>query len=298
MKVNIGIIGHISIDKINYNNHILNSIGGSPCYSGLASQQLGAKVNIITKIGKDFPNIYFKWLNQKKLNYSNNNIVKNKKTTQFQINISKKNKKLKLLNKCENIKSNQFQFDNLNGILISPIVNEIPRNLNMKINSIPEITMLDPQGYLRKFNNDGSCEQKNIKINQLPKTNIIKFSEQESHSISKINNFKFILKLLVKKYQIVLGTLENNNVYLLNKNKIFYIKTPNNNQVKDTTGLGDIFNGVFLTMFLKGENILWAISMAMAIASSRKKYGINKIEEIGEYKELTSNIYDKIKRIE
>ena len=68
--------------------------------------------------------------------------------------------------------------------------------------------------------------------------------------------------------------------------------------VKDTTGLGDIFNGVFLTMFLKGENILWAISMAMAIASSRKKYGINKIEEIGEYKELTSNIYDKIKRIE
>ena len=62
--------------------------------------------------------------------------------------------------------------------------------------------------------------------------------------------------------------------------------------------MGDIFNGVFLTMFLKGENILWAISMAMAIASSRKKYGINKIEEIGEYKELTSNIYDKIKRIE
>lgn len=298
MKINIGIIGHISIDIINHNNNSINSIGGAPCYSGLVSQQLGAKINIITKIGKDFPDIYFKWLNQNKLNYSNNDIIKNKKTTKFQINISKQNKQLKLLNKCENIKLNQFQFNKLNGILISPIVNEIPKNLNMKINSIPEITMLDPQGYIRKFNNDGLCQQKNIKINQLPKTNIIKISEQESHSISKKNNFIFILKLLKKKYQIVLGTFENNHVYLLNKNKIFHIKTPNNNKLKDTVGLGDIFNGVFLTMFLKGEDILWSISMAIAIASSRKEYGINKINKIDDCKELTSNIYDKIKRIE
>ena len=298
MRTNIGIIGHISIDRINDNNYKFNSIGGPPCYSGLVSQLLGAKINIITKIGKDFPNSYFKWLNQNKLNYSNNDIVKNQKTTQFQINISNQNKQIKLINKCEDIKLNQFQFKNLNGILISPIVNEIPINLNIKINSMSEITMLDPQGYLRKFDKNGLCNLKNIKINDLPKTNIIKISEQESYSISKINNFKLILKRLRKKYQIVLGTLENNNAYLLNKDKIFFIKIPNNNQLKDTIGLGDIFNGVFLTMFLKGEDILWSISMAIAIASSRKEYGINKINKIGKHRELTENIYNKIKRIE
>ena len=298
LKVNIGIIGHISIDNIIDNDYSFNSIGGPPCYSGLVSQLLGAKINIITKIGKDFPNSYFKWLNQNKLNYSNNDVVKNKKTTQFQINISKQNKQMKLINKCENIKLNQFQFKNLNGILISPIVNEIPINLNIKINSISEITMLDPQGYIRKFNKNGLCNQKNIKIYDLPKTNIIKISEQESYSISKINNFKLILKLLAKKYQIVLGTLENNNAYLLNENKIFFIRNPNYNKLKDRIGLGDIFNGVFLTMFLKGENILWSISMAMAIASSRKEHGINKINKIGKYKELTDNIYNNIKKIE
>ena len=158
--------------------------------------------------------------------------------------------------------------------------------------------MLDPQGYIRKFNKNGLCNQKNIKIYDLPKTNIIKISEQESYSISKINNFKLILKLLAKKYQIVLGTLENNNAYLLNENKIFFIRNPNYNKLKDRIGLGDIFNGVFLTMFLKGENILWSISMAMAIASSRKEHGINKINKIGKYKELTDNIYNNIKKIE
>ena len=80
LKVNIGIIGHISIDNIIDNDYNFNSIGGPPCYSGLVSQLLGAKINIITKIGKDFPNSYFRWLNQNKLNYSNNDIVKNQKT--------------------------------------------------------------------------------------------------------------------------------------------------------------------------------------------------------------------------
>ena len=51
-------------------------------------------------------------------------------------------------------------------------------------------------------------------------------------------------------------------------------------------------------MFLKGENILWSISMAIAIASSRKEHGINKINKIGKCKELTENIYNNIKRIE
>ena len=55
LRVNIGIIGHISIDNIIDNDYSFNSIGGPPCYSGLVSQLLGAKINIITKLEKIFP---------------------------------------------------------------------------------------------------------------------------------------------------------------------------------------------------------------------------------------------------
>ena len=55
---NICIIGHISIDRIHDNKNIHESIGGPPCYSGITCINEGHNVEVLTKVGKDFPDKY------------------------------------------------------------------------------------------------------------------------------------------------------------------------------------------------------------------------------------------------
>ena len=47
------IAGHITKDLIKFNDLLISSIGGSPCYSGLTAHTFGINVNIVTKVGLD-----------------------------------------------------------------------------------------------------------------------------------------------------------------------------------------------------------------------------------------------------
>ena len=158
--------------------------------------------------------------------------------------------------------------------------------------------MLDPQGYLRKFNGSGICKLINYDLNELPKTNIIKVSKEESKKITKIENFLESLKKLSKHYSIVIGTNKNITTYLISKNKIYNIKYIKKRKLHDTIGLGDILNGIFFSNYLKGEDVSWALSLGIACASSRNGIGIKKIEVTSKYEEEAYKIYNNIKNIQ
>ena len=131
---NICIIGHISIDKIYNNNNMHESIGGPPCYSGITSINEGNNIEVLTKVGKDFPDKYESWLNEKNI------IIKNQKsskdTTSFKIKEINNNKQLILINKCEEIIPKKTILDNYDGIIISPIANELSKKYNKIINKL------------------------------------------------------------------------------------------------------------------------------------------------------------------
>ena len=294
--VNICITGHISIDKITNQQNKELSIGGPPCYAGIASKNSKTNVSIYTKIGYDFPKKYTKWLKTNNLTTINN--ISKKNTTKFEIIESNNNKELKLINKCENIELSELDNNKYDGILISPIVNEISKSNNNIINNFEQKTMLDPQGYLRKFNSKGTCKLINYDLNELPKTDIIKVSKEESKKITKIENFLESLKKISKHYSIVIGTNRNITTYLISKNKIYNIEYIKKRKSYDTIGLGDILDGVFFSNYLKGEEISWALSLGIACASSRNGTGIKKIEITSNYEEEAYKIYNNIKNIQ
>ena len=158
--------------------------------------------------------------------------------------------------------------------------------------------MLDPQGYLRKFNSKGTCKLMNYDLNELPKTDIIKVSKEESKKITKIENFLESLKKISKHYSIVIGTNRNIITYLISKNKIYNIEYIKKRKLYDTIGLGDILDGIFFSNYLKGEEISWALSLGIACASSRNGTGIKKIEITSNYEEEAYKIYNNIKNIQ
>ena len=293
---NICIIGHISIDKIYNNNNMHESIGGPPCYSGITSINEGNNIEVLTKVGKDFPDKYESWLNVKNI------IIKNQKsskdTTSFKIKEINNNKQLILINKCEEIIPKKTILDNYDGIIISPIANELSKKYNKIINKLENNTMLDPQGYLREFDKEGFCNLRYNKINELPRTDIIKISEEESIMLDNSTKVLDRLKKIAETYPTTIGTIGNYSTYIINNEKCYLINNNKSDNLKDTVGLGDILNGMFFSMYLKNEDILWSISRSIAFASTRKGIGIKKLETESEYEELADYIYNNIKRID
>ena len=292
---NICIIGHISIDKI-YNNKIkAESIGGPPCYSGLTCVNEGLDVEIYTKIGSDFPAEYELWLKENRIKMLDGKSTLN--TTSFKITETKRRKQLKLINKCEEIIIEKEKIEKYEGIILSPIVNELNKKNNKLINKLDKKILLDPQGYLRKFNENGVCELRYLDINELPKADIIKISEEESKMIDNSDKFSSRLEKISKIYPITIGTTNNELTYLFTNKKCYEIRNHRANNLEDTIGLGDILNGVFFSMYVKNEDILWSISKAIAFTTTREGIGIRKLEKFVEYSELSGIIYNNIKKI-
>tara|TARA_Y100001960_G_C14690765_1_gene836257 strand:+ start:253 stop:1140 length:888 start_codon:yes stop_codon:yes gene_type:complete len=293
---NICIIGHISIDKIYNNKNIHESIGGPPCYSGITCIKEGHNIEVLTKVGKNFPDEYESWLKDKNIEIKNQKSYK--ETTSFEIKEIKNNKHLRLINQCEEIIPKKTELDNYDGIIISPIANELNKKNNSIINKLDNTTMLDPQGYIREFDKEGFCNFKHIRINELPKTDIIKISEEESMMLDKSTRMLDRLKKIAETYPITIGTIGNNSTYLINNKICYVIKNNKSDNLRDTIGLGDILNGMFFSMYLKEEDILWSISKSIAFASTRTGIGIKKLEVEIEYNELVDHIYNNIKRID
>ena len=218
-------------------------------------------------------------------------------TTSFKITETERRKQLKLINKCEEIIIEKEKIEKYEGIILSPIVNELNKKNNKLINKLDKKILLDPQGYLRKFNEDGVCELRYLDINELPKADIIKISEEESKMIDNSDKFSSRLKKISKIYPITIGTTNNELTYLFTNKKCYEIRNYRANNLEDTIGLGDILNGVFFSMYVKNEDILWSISKAIAFTTTREGIGIRKLEKFVEYSELSGIIYNNIKKI-
>ena len=293
---NICIIGHISIDKIHNNKNIHESIGGPPCYSGLTCINEGHNIEVLTKVGKEFPDKYESWLKDRNIEIKNQKSSKN--TTSFDIKEINNNKHLRLISQCEEIIPKKTMLSNYDGIIISPIANELNKENNKIINKLDNKTMLDPQGYIREFDKEGFCNLRHIRINELPRTDIIKISEEESMMLDNSTRMLDRLKKIAETYPTTIGTIGNYSTYIINNEKCYLINNNKSDNLKDTVGLGDILNGMFFSMYLKNEDLLWSISKAIAFASTRTGIGIKKLEVEIEYNELVDHIYNNIKRID
>src|SRR3989304_7755539 len=121
----IGILGHIAIDTISSKDFEISSLGGPPCYAGLAAIRLGCDVTLVTKVGVDFPDEYSIWLSKNNLNFSEGARSAKSRTTRFRIRLGNDGRTLQLVSRCDDI--SDFQLNNLevDGAILSPIAGEI-----------------------------------------------------------------------------------------------------------------------------------------------------------------------------
>lgn len=270
----IAIASHITLDSID--NEDGYYLGGPACYCGLTCRQLGFETILITKVGKDLP--------EDKRDFLNRNLVDIKQfekeclTTKFSIRQYHDTRQVTLLSKCNPLTVDDVSDIDVDGWIVSPVIDEVPLDVLRAITKKGKFVMLDPQGYLRKVQPSGTISLHKSVALEWSGVSAVKADEDEFKILGPINT-DFVISTTRRVIHMNEHTL-----------RLDYIPTI------DATGIGDILSAVFTCIYIKEKDSRLAIcSAAGAITAALKAnaMGLDKIptqSKIEEYAAILSKI--------
>ncbi len=298
----IVVAGFITIDDIIIDKQEFTSLGGPPSYAGYSASLFNANVKVVSRVGQDFPDEYLKIFYSRNINLGNKYKSQTSLTTHFRIRIIKNERELKLIHRCEEPDEHELATD-ADALILNPVAGELGfSKIHNLILNFP-VKYLDPQGYLRTFNSDGTVKLKRPSdISFIKYFSIIKVDEEEALTLTGINNLKEAAnKLSNYSNGIILLTMGEKGVIIADKNNLFHIPTPDVN-ITENTGMGDILGGITVTEYVKSNDILWSVSLGVtgaSLAGASNLNGINKVIHLDRNKviNMAHDIYEKYKRL-
>ena len=260
------------MDTIVYENEQYDAPGGPASYCSLTARKQKHDVNLYTKFGPNYQlEEFFK---ENKINIPD--ALSSQSTTRFKIELNGSDRKLFVENMCEKINNMENDDD---GLIISPVFNEISLETYSQIKNHDNFVLLDPQGFLREknTNNEISLKRTSLDLNNI---NAIKMNPDELHALTGLTGNDGIKQLQKLGIEYVIYT-NKQEISLLVKDKLYTIFLPKMT-LTDTTGIGDIFCATFVCTMLKEKDFLWALSFAGGAAQSAlesKAFGLEKVPE-------------------
>jgi sugar/nucleoside kinase (ribokinase family) len=274
----IAVASHISIDNIdNQGGHL----GGSACYCGLVCREIGFDTTLVTRVGLDFPDEMRDFLNVKGLAIGQQD--DNSPTTRFYLRYIDDWRQLYLISKCSPLTINDVKEVDVDGWIVSPIIDEIPLSVLKEITIKNQFVTLDPQGYFRKINNGGRVSTyKKIRID-LAGISAIKANEHEVYALKTgtIHEPKFMI-LTKRSGTIQMGEYE--------------ITLDHFTESPDRTGLGDILTAAFTCAYIKERDPRWALCYgvgAIQAALETRGFGIKKIPKRSQIERNALHFFDR-----
>ena len=283
----VGIFSHCTMDTIVYENEQYATPGGPASYCSFTARKQKHDVNLYTKFGSNYQlDDFFK---ENKI--ITHNALSTKNTTKFRIELNTSDRKLFVENMCEEI---NFQENNDDGTIISPVFNEISLETYSKIKNSANFVFLDPQGFLREKNSNDEISLKKTTLD-LKNINAIKMNPDELYALTGLTGHEGIKQLQKLGIEHVIYT-NKQEISLLVKDKLYSIFLPKIN-LTDTTGIGDIFCSTFVCTMLKEKDFLWALSFAGGAAQSAlesKAFGLEKVPEKSALESNGSYFYNSV----
>lgn len=259
------IAGHIVKDTIVEKGLERNQMGGPPLYAAAANLKMRKSLNIVTKVGDDLTDHDAEKIIETGVSISEN-IIKGRETTKFINKYSKGERSQSIISICEEIHQENL-INAGDALIISPVIGEISTQAATSIN--PEILVLDPQGYVRKVNEDKTISMKEwFHKELLEKVTIFKSSEEELRHIINLDTYAALGRLVDLGVEVSIATIGEKGALLIGNGRMFRIPSYPSAKVIDTTGAGDVFLSAFTSSFLDGEDLDWCASLGSAYASS------------------------------
>jgi cytidine kinase len=271
--VDLVVAGHFSADTLNLpsNPRAIQALGGAAAYVSLAAQNLGSRVSVVSRVGKDFPPDYLQCLLKKGVDVSA--VTRDSgPTTRFDLTYSKdlSDRMLKLRSQGSPITTQDLPKDlHAQAIHIGPIAQEINLELVTQLRGCCRVLSLDPQGMTRRFNRDGSvscCEQVPKELVSL--ADVYKSSVEEIRALTGQSDVHAAIEE-VHAYgpRIVIATIGAKGSQLSVDGDVLQVPSCPAKKVVDPTGAGDVFVGAFLSEYLRSKNVFWCACVGSAAAS-------------------------------
>lgn len=266
-------VGHFALDIIFLPGlpRPRKTLGGPPTYTSLAAKKMGASVSVISKVGGDFPAKYVKWLREQGVDLSGLKVSEGSRTTSFMLKYYIRGERdLILRNRAPPISAKDLSPSmKARAVHVSPIANEISADLIEMVSSMMPIISLDPQGLLRRFNDDGKMSlQKMDDLSFLRCINIFKSSENEMKTLTgKKSITEAVEKIRSYGIEVAIATMGEKGSLLSFNNKFYMVPPAKSRVILDPTGAGDVFIGAFITEYLKNADPLWCTCVGAAAAS-------------------------------
>ena len=265
-------VGHFSIDTITatHTTSPKRMLGGPPTYVSLAAARLGTSVSVVSKVGEGFPNRYVKWLKAQGVDLSGLQRVKGASNTQFVLDYTDFKRRLRLKSRAPNISLEDIPTSmRARAIHVAPIVNEINQDVFDELRGRTTLLLLDPQGFVRSFDKQGSVRLKPWEGQQaLEHIDAYKSSTEEIEMTTGLKNPRSAMKRIHDLgVKVVLVTKGVKGSVLLSENVFYDVPACRSRVVFDPTGAGDAYSGAFLAEYLRGKEPLWCACVGAAAAS-------------------------------
>jgi sugar/nucleoside kinase (ribokinase family) len=296
----IAVASHIALDTIqDTKGRITESLGGPACYCSLTAREFKFKIELATKVGKDFSQDSRLMLHNNGINIEDTHIT-DSPTTRFRIILKKESRDLFLLSKCSPITVEDIKEIETDCWIVSPIIDEIPYSVLTEIvndNDNVEFVMLDPQGYIRTTTPDGRISLLNDLKLDISGISAIKVDPQELSALTGgrkgIEGMQYLQ--VCKGVKFVLST-EYRIIRLLYDKMHYWIKLPEVDTAY-STGIGDILSSAFCCAYLKEKDPVWAICFgagAVRAALETNLEGIDKIPSKSKMEQSASYYYNTL----
>jgi len=293
-------VGHFAIDTI-CSPMIMQpkaTLGGPPTYVSVAAAKLGAKVSVVSKVGDDFPDEYLEWLQNKHVDLSGLKRVSNASTTRFVLEYKNWKRKLRLKARAPPISPKDIPTSLRTEVIhVAPIANEISSRVVTKLRKSAKVLSLDPQGFVRSFNEKGDVGLKRWREPEvLAQIDVFKSSVEEIQAITKVQDLKSAMKQIADYgIRIVMVTRGMKGAALLFDSRFYNVPACKSKTFLDPTGAGDAYIGGFLAEYERAKDVLWCACVGSASASFVVEgVGPERFGERHEVYERARWIYEKV----
>lgn len=254
------IAGHVALDRIINDSGVSHRLGGPPSYACAGSIFLDHEIDVITRIGPDFPGKYLE--KYRKWGIELEKWRCDKYSTTFTLDYTKKPRAMSLKNVCEPIILPDKNYD---SVIFSPIAGVLTEE--QVANMDAGYVSLDPQGFIRERNERSQVQLKPWSPKDLGNIDLLKTSSEEHTYLTgesePLRSLKHFSRKGVETSVITMGE-EGSLVY---RDDAYYEVPVYPTKTVDTTGAGDSFLAAVHDKLASGGSIEWALVYGSAVAS-------------------------------
>lgn len=280
--MDIVVVGHLSRDLIITPKNKSETLGGGTAYAMLAPSLDVFNAGIISRVGEDFEQEYWKILESSGLVLTGLR-KSGSRSTRFVNKYDTNRNRVQIVEAiAESI--TPADFSNLhrdaNIIHFSPLTaNEIDIDCIRLARSSAKVTSIDVQGYVRSIDSSGIVSPRNwIERDEiLGLVDVVKFNESElKMSIDAESELSAASQILNLGPRIVLVTHDTKGSIIYTRDSQIPIPLVNVNAQVDSTGCGDVYTIGFLLEYVRSSNLKRAGLFAATCSSFN-------VETIGPY---------------